>query len=109
MTSSANEQNPTAMSLLKTEINRFLQSEKAEVLCIRGKWGVGKTYTWEMFLREAHTAKPLQQKYSYVSLFGLDTLDKFKTTIFENTVPIDSIGSEPSLSGLNRKMCLRPP
>jgi hypothetical protein len=101
MTNSANEQPPTAMSLLKTEISRFLQSEKAEVLCIRGKWGVGKTYTWEMFLSEVHTAEPLHQKYSYVSLFGLDTLEKFKTTIFENTVPIDSIGSEPSLKTLD--------
>jgi hypothetical protein len=101
MTSPANEQKPTAMSLLKMEINRFLQSDKAEVLCIRGKWGVGKTYTWEMFLSEAHAAKRLRQKYSYVSLFGLDTLDKFKTTIFENTVPIDSIGSEPSLKTLD--------
>ncbi|MGY4433127.1 hypothetical protein ACVWWO_005604 [Bradyrhizobium sp. F1.13.1] len=101
MTNPANELPPTAMSLLKAEISRFLKSAKAEVLCIRGRWGVGKTYTWEMFLGEVHTAEPLQQKYSYVSLFGLDTLDKFKTTIFENTVPIESIGSEPSLKTLD--------
>ncbi|MET4280041.1 Cdc6-like AAA superfamily ATPase [Bradyrhizobium sp. F1.2.2] len=67
------------------------------MLCIRGRCGVGKTYTWEMFLGEVHAAEPLQQKYSYVSLFGLDTLDKFKTTIFENTSQSKASGASHRL------------
>jgi hypothetical protein len=96
------DQKPTALSLLPGEINRFLNSPNPEVLCIRGKWGVGKTFTWEMYLREAYLATAVNaQKYAYVSLFGLDSLDKFKSSIFENTIPISKVGTEPNLDTLD--------
>ena len=58
--------------MLRKEIIRFLKDPTPEVLCIRGKWGVGKTYTWESLLKEVGKDVALQS-YSYVSLFGLDT------------------------------------
>jgi hypothetical protein len=95
-------QKPTALNLLREEIKRFLDCDKPEVLCIRGKWGVGKTFTWELFLKEAYEAKAVKsEKYAYVSLFGLDSLDKFKSSIFENTIPIAKVGTEPSLETLD--------
>jgi hypothetical protein len=33
-------------TLVEKEIERFLASPEPEVLCLRGKWGVGKTYSW---------------------------------------------------------------
>ncbi len=103
MTDSADKktQEPTALPLVKAEILRFLASDKPEVLCIRGKWGVGKTYTWETILKEAQQAKRVALgSYSYVSLFGLDSLAGFKTSIFENVIPMKSVGTDPTIATL---------
>ena len=63
--------------LIENEIARFLASPEPEAVCLRGKWGVGKTYTWNKFLVDAQKAKKIGlNKYSYVSLFGLDSLDQ---------------------------------
>ena len=43
--------------LVEKEIARFLASPDAEVLCLRGKWGVGKTYSWNEFLKQAQRQK----------------------------------------------------
>ena len=87
--------------LVEKEIARFLASPDAEVLCLRGKWGVGKTYSWNEFLKQAQRQKRVALKsYSYVSLFGLESLDQLKYAIFENSVGTDSVGVEPSLDTL---------
>ena len=63
-------QKPTALSLLREEIFRFLETDTPEVLCIKGKWGVGKTYTWETLLKEAQQSSKVKlQSYSNVSLY----------------------------------------
>ncbi|MDR6953202.1 hypothetical protein J2X65_002563 [Ancylobacter sp. 3268] len=72
---------------VKNEIRRFLKSDDKLALCLRGKWGVGKTYTWDALLAEAFgndTVSP--QKYAYVSLFGLETLSDVRKSVFEHTV-----------------------
>lgn len=72
---------------IKAEIKRFLASDDPEVLCIRGKWGVGKTFAWRQYLGEAQSQKQLGlSKYAYVSLFGLNDLEALRYAIFENTV-----------------------
>ncbi len=43
-------------AIVRAEIERFLRSPSPEVLCISGRWGVGKTYSWQTFLREQGTA-----------------------------------------------------
>src|SRR3712207_2036559 len=73
--------------LVNSEVVKFLKSQAPEVLCIRGKWGVGKTYTWTTRLEEVQTSgKIALQRYSYVSLFGINSLDELKFSIFENVV-----------------------
>ncbi len=92
---------PTALALLRDEIYRFLDTDTPEVLCIRGKWGVGKTFTWELLLKEAQQAKKVRlTSYSYVSLFGLDNLDRFKSSVFENVIPVSSAGTDPNIETL---------
>ncbi|QOG21366.1 hypothetical protein [Bradyrhizobium sp. SEMIA] len=92
---------PAALSLLRQEIFRFLHTDSPEVLCIRGKWGVGKTYTWETLLKEAQQAAKVKlRSYSYVSLFGLDSLDRFKSSVFENVIPVQSVGTDPTIETL---------
>jgi hypothetical protein len=46
-----------SVELVKAEIARFLGDSKPGVLCIRGKWGVGKTYSWTEQLNAAHAEK----------------------------------------------------
>ena len=78
-----------SIELLEKEIRRFLASADAEVLCISGKWGVGKTFAWNKYLQEADRDGAIGLKrYSYVSLFGRNSLDDVRSAIFENTVPL---------------------
>lgn len=89
------------IELVKSEIKRFLASSVPEVLAIRGKWGVGKTYSWNKFLRDAKTPGEIAMpRYSYVSLFGVNSLDAFKYALFEQVVERDLIGTEPSIETL---------
>src|SRR5712671_5048222 len=75
--------------LVKEEIAKFLGRADAEVLCVRGKWGVGKTYTWAKQLETAQQSKIVKlPRYSYVSLFGVNSLDELKFAIFENVITL---------------------
>src|SRR5437764_1365721 len=75
----------TSTQAVKSEIERFLRTPEPEVLCITGSWGVGKTYTWQTILdRIRGERKTGLSRYSYVSLFGIDSLEGMKTAIFEN-------------------------
>jgi hypothetical protein len=75
------------MSLVAAEITRFLASAEPGVLCIRGKWGVGKTFAWKHHLADAIAAGQMAMSgYSYVSLFGLNSLEDLRFAVFENTV-----------------------
>lgn len=70
----------------QAEIKRFLSTEEAETLCFSGHWGVGKTYTWQSILTTATNDNSVALKrYAYVSLFGINSLDDLKLTIFENS------------------------
>lgn len=87
-----------SLDIVKKEIFRFLESDTPEVMAIKGTWGVGKTYTWNKFLVEVKNDNKIAcKKYSYVSLFGVDSLDSFRYTIFEQLISTKLIGTEPSL------------
>lgn len=90
-----------SLALIKFEIERFLADAEPAVLCITGAWGVGKTFAWNRYLKEAQTRKAIGLKdYAYVSLFGNNSLDELKYAIFENTIAATGIGIEPSLETL---------
>ncbi len=78
------------------EIEKFLRSKAAEVLCVTGDWGVGKTFTWNRLLKEAADLGEIgRTKYSYVSLFGLNSLAEVKSAIAENTQIMSSEKLQP--------------
>jgi hypothetical protein len=90
-----------SIELVENEIRRFLATEEPEVICISGHWGIGKTFAWNRYLKDAQTKGTIALKrYSYVSLFGVNSLDEFKYSIFENSVRSEDIGIEPSLETL---------
>lgn len=87
-----------ATSTMRNQISRFLASETPEVMSIKGAWGVGKTYAWNTFLKAAKSQNKIAlERYSYVSLFGLNSLADLKFAIFENMVEQKLIGQTPTV------------
>jgi hypothetical protein len=87
--------------LVEHEIRRFLASKDPEVICISGRWGVGKTYGWNRYLGDAEAQNGIAlERYSYVSLFGINSLDELRYSIFENSVKASDIGVELSVEML---------
>jgi Cdc6-like AAA superfamily ATPase len=80
----------TSVEVTKAEIARFLGGSEPAVLCVTGEWGVGKTFLWRSVLDDLRNSKGLSlTRYSYVSLFGLNSLDDVKSSMFENMEWLD--------------------
>lgn len=90
-----------SVELVKQQIVNFLESERPEVMAIKGRWGIGKTYTWNKFATE-HSKKIALNSYAYVSLFGLNSLKEIKAAVFENTVDSRMIGQKPNIQTFNQ-------
>lgn len=91
-----------SVKLVTDEITKFLSRSDPEVLCIHGKWGIGKTFTWEKQLELAQKAGAVKlPRYSYVSLFGIKSLDELKFAIFENVIILDEGLKKPTLATLD--------
>ncbi len=80
-----------SLKKIKAVIDKFLTSDDPEVICISGEWGIGKTHLWNERLEDAVNSNEKRHgvavnRYSYVTLFGLNSLDDVKGSIFENTV-----------------------
>ena len=87
-----------SIDIIENQIARFLASESSEVMAIKGAWGVGKTYAWNTYLGNAKNQNKIAlKKYSYVSLFGINSLADLKFSIFENMVERKSIGRRPTV------------
>jgi len=87
-----------SVEVIQQQIERFLSSEAPEVMSIKGDWGVGKTYAWNKYLSFAKNKNKIAlPKYSYVSLFGINSLSDLKFAIFENIVENKLIGRKPTL------------
>jgi len=89
-----------SLEYVHEQVKKFMASTSPDVLCITGPWGVGKTYTWNKFVSEAKRKEIGLGRYSYVSLFGLDSLHELKHSVFENTVRTADRTSIPSLKTL---------
>ncbi len=78
------------------EIERFLSTPDPEVLSISGRWGVGKTHTWDNAISQSKHMAPLK-RYAYVSAFGMRSIDELKTAIVQSTVRLDAAELEPTV------------
>lgn len=94
-----------SIELVVSEIRRFLSTAEPEVICISGRWGVGKTFAWNQYLKEAQANEKIAlDRYSYVSLFGVNSLDELKYAVFENSLKTSEIGIGPSLGTLESNL-----
>ncbi len=90
-----------SVQLVRQEVDRFLSTKDPEVISISGRWGVGKTFAWNCYLDDARRKRQIALgRYSYVSLFGVNSLDELKYSIFENSVMSSTAGLEPSVETL---------
>lgn len=91
-----------SIQILKTQIDKFLATDTPEVLAIKGAWGVGKTFAWNKFLNEAKGNNGIAlDKYSYVTLFGLNSLDELKLSMFMGVIQKCHIGNKQDLNAIN--------
>ncbi|MFJ4256730.1 P-loop NTPase fold protein [Pseudomonas monteilii] len=81
------------MSIAKVEkaLFNFTASKSATAIVLKGEWGTGKTYFWNKFIK-SNSRCFSRKNYSYVSLFGLNSLSDLKRSIFENTVACSKAG-----------------
>ncbi|MBD2799519.1 hypothetical protein ID854_03335 [Xenorhabdus sp. M] len=87
-----------SIGIIKDQIFTFLSSDEPEVMAIKGEWGIGKTFSWKKFLTEAKSENKIAlEHYSYVSLFGINSLEALKYAIFENIVERGLIGTEANI------------
>ena len=94
-----------SIAIIEQQIGRFLASEVPEVLAIKGGWGVGKTYAWNTYLHAAKNQRRIAlSDYSYVSLFGINSLQELKNSIFENMMSRQHIGRRPSVESFRTNM-----
>jgi hypothetical protein len=86
------------MSIKRIEerIIEFLKSNNLGVLSIKGAWGAGKTYNWDKISSDKKDELPFND-YSYVSLFGIETLEDFKFSILANTIDKSMVGKKTYL------------
>ena len=92
-----------ATELIENELYRFLSTSEPEAICLSGHWGVGKTFAWNHYLKQAKEKNRIAlSRYSYVSLFGINSLDELKYTIFENSIRTSEIDCPPTLESLEK-------
>lgn len=81
------------MSVIQVEkaLHDFAVKRMGSAIVLKGEWGTGKTYLWNSVI-EKHRSNFSRVNYSYVSLFGINSLADLKRSIFENSVPSKSAG-----------------
>lgn len=90
-----------SVELVKEQVFEFLSSDEPQVIAIKGRWGIGKTYTWNKLIKE-HKNEIGLKSYAYVSLFGANSLDDIKRTVFENTIDTALIGENDNLATIKK-------
>ncbi|MEX5353405.1 hypothetical protein WCE02_18890 [Pseudomonas juntendi] len=69
----------------KSALVDFVKGEKDRAIVLKGDWGTGKTHLWKQVVLESRDSFR-KRNYSYVSLFGLNSLKDLKRSIYENKV-----------------------
>lgn len=68
-------------------LNPFFASDN-KVAVIKGDWGVGKTHIWNSYYHK-NSSSLHKVAYSYISLFGKNSINEIKKEIFHLATPIN--------------------
>lgn len=81
---------------IENRLHSFLYSKESGAIVLQGKWGQGKTFFWRKKVAAPFLADNRlswrSKKYSYVSLFGVDSLADLKVAIFQASEESDVNG-----------------
>lgn len=84
---------------VKKALESFATADDNQAIVLKGPWGTGKTYLWKQVVRQKKE-RFFQDKYAYVSLFGLNSLAELKRSIFDNSVSKHIAETDVSFEGL---------
>lgn len=97
-----------AIGQIESVVGNFVAQGANEVLVLKGNWGIGKTHFWHRLIKKQSAeaedvdakegfwsrwmydknqeVKIGKEKYSHISLFGINALDSVKRSIFTSAV-----------------------
>src|SRR4051794_36848323 len=71
-----------SLQAIKGAVEQFIRDSRSDLLVLRGRWGVGKTFFWQSLVKEAGAAHSFgREYYGYVSLFGVTDIEALKNLI----------------------------
>lgn len=80
---------------VRDALTRFAATRQPAVIALTGLWGRGKTYLWSDTVGTVASEKRLAYySYSYVSLFGLNSLDEVRDAVFANVKSAKRLAAE---------------
>lgn len=82
---------------LEDKLLKLTDTDESFAIALTGEWGIGKTHFWKEFYKKNHKDLGVS-KYSYVSLFGIDSIDALKFEIALSTH--DTTQKKDYLTGL---------
>jgi|SRR5829696_3374677 len=72
---------------VQTVLENFVSDTHNDLLILKGRWGIGKTFFWRRLIKESRLKKNVgRQWYAYESLFGVNSLDDLKNAIIASRV-----------------------
>ena len=85
-------------------VSSFIRDNANDLLVLRGRWGVGKTYFWNTLISEASKKGEIEYgHYSYISLFGINSVEELRNAIIAGRVQSSRINRENALfSGVKK-------
>ncbi|WP_169392066.1 MULTISPECIES: P-loop NTPase fold protein [Psychrobacter] len=78
---------------IEKRLIEIMGTKEPFAIALTGKWGVGKTHLWKSF-RDKNREIFSGNKYAYISLFGLDSLESLKLAI-ATEVQTDAANDSP--------------
>ena len=81
-----------SLKQITVTVQTFISHTRNELLVIKGKWGAGKTFFWRNLIQTSMTQKCVgKDYYSYVSLFGINSLEELN-----NAIPVSRVDANPT-------------
>jgi hypothetical protein len=71
---------------------RFAIDARLKVVILKGPWGIGKSHHWDEMLKKHKKHFQSVSHYSYVSLFGIGSVDELKLAISTGMKPLSGDG-----------------
>lgn len=94
-----------SLEQIRARLELFICDTHNDLFLLKGKWGAGKTFFWQRLIEESKKKKSIGRKfYSYVSLFGVNSLEELNNAILVSNVESNASKSKKKLSTLSTSL-----